>query len=372
MQTVNSGWFYANFPERDGVPLAARDIFEQRDLGPMPTLAEGHIRLKLSLVAIAPMAKTYLELPGNNTGADELGLHRTRLGSPSPCEYIAQVVESVSPDYAVGEKVWGMGPLFHYRDVRADGADQPGGMAPMKAMPGLAPEKQLSVVTASAGITAYCAVENHPCGRVEAPYENKTILVTSAAGAVGLVVGQLYKLKGCKVIGVTSSREKADRLERFGGYDHVIAYRTEDLDERLSALAPEGLDVFIDNVGAEQLDAGARHMKIGGRIMSVGAIGEMDAMVSGKLHGFTEYLRVPAKELTFGGFLMYNHFREIPGAAMALVGLLAEGKLRSEETVVHGDFGDWADCVDKLYESQAFGRMILALDGNGPAVNSEQ
>ena len=368
MTLVNRGWFYTHFPERDGALLPAREIFEQRDLGPMPALVDGHIRLKLSLIAVAPMAKTYLELPGNDTGADELGLHRTRLGSPSPCEYIADVVQSASPAYAVGDKVWGMGPLFQYRDLRADGADQPGGMPPMKAMPGVPAEKLLSVVTASAGITAYCAVEHHPCGQVEAPFADKTILVTSAAGAVGLIAGQLYKLKGCKVIGVTSSREKADRLERFGGYDHVIAYRTEDLDERLSALAPEGLDVFIDNVDAEQLDAGARHMKIGGRILSVGAIGEMDAMVSGKLHGFKEYLRVPAKELTFGGFLMYNHFRRIPGAAAALIGLLAEGKLKSEETVLHGGFDDWAACVDKLYDSQTFGRMILALDGNGLAI----
>ncbi len=367
MQPVNRGWFYAHFPERDGALLPAVEIFDLMDLGPMPPLAEGCVRLKLSLIAVAPMAKTYLELPGNDTGADELGLHRTALGSPSPCEYIADVVESRSPAYAVGDKVWGMGPLFQYRDVRGDGADQPGRQPPMKAMPGLAPEKLLSVVTASAGITAYCAVEHHVCGRVEAPFEERTVLVTSAAGAVGLVIGQLYKLKGCRVIGVTSSREKADRLEGFAGYDAVIAYKTEDLDARLDELAPKGIDVFIDNVGAEQLDAGARHMKIGGRILSVGAIGEMDAMVSGDVRGFKEYLRVPARELTFGGFLMYNHFRRIPAAAMALVGLLAEGKLKSAETVRHGGFEDWADCVDRLYDSQTFGRMILALDGNGPA-----
>ena len=366
MRPVNRGWFYARFPESDGAMLSAKEIFEQRDLGRMPDLPEGHIRLKLSLIAVAPMAKTYLELPGNDTGADELGLNRTRLGSASPCEYIADVVETASPAYDVGDRIWGMGPLLQYRDVRADGSDQPGGMAPMRTIPGLAPEKQLSVVTASAGITAYCAIEHHPCGRVEAPFEERTVLITSAAGAVGLVAGQLYKLKGCKVIGVTSSREKANRLERFGGYDHVIAYKTENLDARLTALAPEGLDVFIDNVGADQLDAGARHMKIGGRILSVGAIGEMDAMVTGNLHGFKEYLRVPARELTFGGFLMYNHYRQIPGAAAALTGLLAEGKLRGEETVLHGGFGDWADCVEKLYDSQTFGRMILALDGNGP------
>ena len=153
MQPVNRGWFYAHFPERDGALLPAVEIFDLMDLGPMPPLAEGCVRLKLSLIAVAPMAKTYLELPGNDTGADELGLHRTALGSPSPCEYIADVVESRSAAYAVGDKVWGMGPLFQYRDVRGDGADQPGGQPPMKAMPGLPPEKLLSVVTASAGIT---------------------------------------------------------------------------------------------------------------------------------------------------------------------------------------------------------------------------
>ena len=76
------------------------------------------------------------------------------------------------------------------------------------------------------------------------------------------------------VIGVTSSREKADRLEAFGGYDAVIAYKTEDLDQRLAELAPDGIDVFIDNVGAEQLDAGLRHMKVSGKILSVGVIAE--------------------------------------------------------------------------------------------------
>jgi len=359
MQPENHGWFYVKFPEQAGALLPATSIFEMRVLPPLPVLAEGKIRLRLSLVAVAPMAKTYLELPGNDTGADELGLKRTALGSPLPSEYVSEVVESKSPAFAVGDKVWGMGPLFRYRDLAVDGSD---GFPPLKLPAGVRPEHMLSVVTPSAGITAYCAVEHHPCGRVEAPYEKRTVLVTSAAGAVGLVIGQLYQNKGCRVIGVTSSREKADRLESFGGYDAVIAYKSEDLDARLSELAPAGIDVFVDNVGAEQLDAGARHMKIGGKILSVGAIGEMDAMVTGNVRGMKEYLRIPARELTFGGMLMYNHFDKIPGAAMALSAMLAEGKLKSAETVVRGGLEQWAECVDRVYGSQTFGRLILALD----------
>ena len=361
MQPINHGWFYTTFPQRNGALLPATEIFAMRALPVLAKLAPGMIRVRLALVAVAPMAKTYLELPGNDTGAEELGLKRTALGSPVPSEYIADVVESTSDAYAVGDQVWGFGPLLRYRDLAADGSDQ-GGMPPMKTFPGVPIEKLLSVVTPSAGITAYCAVEHHPCGRVDEPFAQRTVLVTSAAGAVGLVVGQLYKNKGCRAIGVTSSREKADRLEKFGGYDAVIAYKTEDIDARLNELAPAGLDVFIDNVGAEQLDAGTRHMKIGGKILSVGAIGEMDAMVTGNVRGMKEYLRIPARELTFGGMLMYNHFDQIPGAVMALSAMLADGSLKSAETVVRGGFDKWAQCVDQIYDSQTFGRMILALD----------
>jgi len=361
MQPGNHGWFYVNFPEQDGDLLAATSIFEMRTLTPLPDPATGMIRVRLSLVSVAPMAKMYLELPGNNTGAAELGLQRTTIGSPVPSEYIAEVVESKSPAFAVGDKIWVIGPLFRYRDLAADGSDQPGGMPPRKVFGGIPAEKLLSVVTPSVGITAYCAVEHHPCGRVDEPFEQRTILATSAAGAVGLVLGQLYKNKGCRVIGVTSSREKADRLEQFAGYDAVIAYKTEDLDRRLRELAPAGVDVFIDNVGGEQLDAGTRHMKIGGRILSIGAISEMDAMVTGNVRGMKEYLRIPARELTLGGFLMYNHFDKIPGAAKALITMLMQGRLKSEETVVRGGLAKWAECVDMVYGSQTFGRMILAV-----------
>lgn len=361
MTIENRGWFYTKFPDEGGHSLPATSIFELRSLGPLPELAEGQLRVRLTRLAIAPNARTYLELPGNDTGAEELGLQRTALGSPLPMEYIAEVVESRSASYAVGDRLWGMGPLFEYLDMADDGSDQPTGMPPMKVGEGIQPEHMLSVITPSAGITAYCAVEHHPCGRVAEPFDARTVLITSAAGAVGLVAGQLYQQKGCRVIGVTSSREKADRLEGFGGYDAVIAYRTEDLDQRLVALAPDGIDVFIDNVGADQLDAGLRHMKIGGTILSVGVIAETDGFASGQIRGCKEYLRLPARELTWGGFLMYNHIQRIPEAAMALGGMLARGELKSAETIVEGQFEDFASCVDRVYGSQTFGRLILSV-----------
>lgn len=103
-------------------------------------------------------------------------------------------------------------------------------------------------------------------------------------------------------------------------------------------------------------------MRVGGRIVSLGAIGEMAAMETGQIHGWREYPRVPVRELTFGGFLTYNHFDKLLGAALALGQLLAEGKLKSAETIVRGGFEQRADCVDRLHASQRFGRLILAVE----------
>ena len=105
MQPINHGWFYTTFPQRNGALLPATEIFSMRTLPPLPQLAQGMLRVKLSLVAVAPMAKTYLELPGNNTGAEELGLQRTAIGSPVPSEYIADVVETTSPAYSMGDRI---------------------------------------------------------------------------------------------------------------------------------------------------------------------------------------------------------------------------------------------------------------------------
>jgi NADPH-dependent curcumin reductase CurA len=290
---------------------------------------------------------------------------------------VAVVVETKSKKYKVGDRVWlPFNPLVEYSAHRDDGKDNPGGMAPTKLLPFVRAESQLSVLSPAAGVTAYCA-RNHPCGRaVEGGIKSclaglaglfglrkeKAVLVTSAAGAVGVVAGQLYKNQGCRVIGVTSSKEKANRLVEEIGYDAAVAYKSEDLDARLGELAPQGFDVFLDNVGAQQLDVGTKHMKVGGKILSVGCMSEVDNFATGDIVGFKQYHRVPARELTFGGFLMYNHIAEVPGAMLSLGMMLWRGKVKSVETLVHGSFGKWAECVDRVYDSETFGRLILLND----------
>jgi len=366
---ANPGWVYVKKP--DPVPKAS-EIFAMQDQD-LPMVKDGMFMARVLAVAVAPHTRAFLELPGNNTGAEALGLHRTIIGETVPCELVAEVVESKCKGYKVGDRVVCFAPLVQYQVFRGDGKDRPDGRAPPKVFASVSTEDQLNLST---GITAYMVANQHPCGMVDEHgcwgfvkqllgwTPRKTVLVTSAAGGIGIVAGQLYKNKGCRVIGVTSTRAKADRIKEFG-YDEAIAYKEEDMDTRLGELAPEGIDVFFDNVGAEQLDAGSKHMKVGGKIVSVGCAAEIDNYATGKISGWKEYHRMVAKELQVGGFFLTNHLHRIPMAVISLIIMQKRGKLKSVNTVVKGSWADFTKCVDRLHSGDTFGRLVLVFDDQG-------
>lgn len=380
--STTGAWLYAKEPE--AVKPKAGDIYElsQQEV---PALKEGMILVRLCAIVVAPMARTYLELPGNNTGAEELGLNRLKLGSVALGESVATVVETTSKSYAVGDRIWlPFNRLQEYQALCEDGSDSDMKTAPVKLPSFVSTETFLCTMTPAAGVTAYVGANNTMCGSVEdsglglgaclgffrkeAP---KTVLVTSAAGAVGVVACQLYKHKGCRVIGITSTREKADRLLEYG-CDAAIAYKTEDLDARLGELAPEKVDVFVDNVGSWQLDVGTKHMKVGGKILSIGCMSELDNFATGDIAGWKNYTFGVGKALKFEGFNMYSNQKHIPGAMLSLGMLVWRGKVKPAYTVVEGSFEEWTAQVDKLcFGNETFGRMILVnSDGAGAAVGA--
>jgi len=337
----------------------------------MPEVKEGMVLAKVLMVASAPHLWAFLELPGNDVGAEAAGLKRTKLGEMVPTETIAEVVESRSPKYKVGDKVSGFLPLQRYVVFHGESRD---GFPPVKLMPGQAPEAALSM---GAMLTAQIVVSNHPCGWVEEPWSlggcfgflfkllrpkaQKTVLVTSAAGPVGITACQLYKNRGCKVVGVTSTRAKADKIKELG-IDHVIAYKEEDMDTRLGEVAPEGIDVFFDNVGSIQLDTGSKHMKLGGKIVQVGACSEIPNYVTGDITGWKQYIRLCSRELKVGGFLLSNHFKEIPVAALKILFAQKRGKLKTMETIVHGSLDKFAACADTALNGEGFGKAVFVID----------
>jgi len=358
---VNSSWVYSHAPT---VTSSSADIYELISKGEIDPLGEGMLLARTAYVSVMPLSKCDLELPGNNSGAEEMGLPpRTKIGNSPNCDSVLEVLESTSADYSRGDLLSHFGSVSAYQVLRADGSDNVSRRPPMKLPRGIPPEQWLSIMTVGTGATSYLAVEDTDCGKVDEPYDQRTVLITSAAGTVGLVAGQLYKNKGCRVIGVTSTKDKADRLLDFG-FDAAIAYKTDDLSGRLKDLAPGGIDLIFDNVGAAQLDTAMRHLKARGKVLIVGCIAEMDGFISGDLHGCKSYILLPAKEITMGGFMVPAHLNRLPEALGQLGSMLQEGKLKSAETVIKGPFSEWAACMDKMMNGISFGRMVLQVEAS--------
>ena len=253
-------------------------------------------------------------------------------------------------------------------------------MSKYKVSPLIPPEKYLSCMTVPAGITAYLGAYHSDCGKYpfhlsRGPNKAKApvVLVSSAAGAVGVIIGQLYKMAGALVIGVTSTKAKASRLKNDYGFDFVIAYKEDEggMDGGLQRIGNELkkgrflIDLYVDNVGAGQLDSAFNYMALKGKILGIGAIAELDGYADEtKFKGIFKYTTIIARELMFCGFLVSAHLHRIPEALGSLGSMLAKGDLKTAETVIVGDFQDWAKLSDQMIRGEnTFGRVILKVIG---------
>ncbi|MBB6034412.1 NADP-dependent oxidoreductase [Phytomonospora endophytica] len=180
------------------------------------------------------------------------------------------------------------------------------------------------------GLTAYAALTE-----VAPVKEGDVVFISAAAGAVGSVAGQLArKLGAAKVIGSAGGPVKARKVVEDFGFDAAIDYREGDLPGRLAALAPDGIDVYVDHVGGDHLEAAIGALRHGGRIALVGAIAEYNT--TEPVPGPGNLFRLVAREASVRGMLVSSYlplFGEYVGKA---AGWLADGSLRTEETVVDG------------------------------------
>jgi NADPH-dependent curcumin reductase len=179
---------------------------------------------------------------------------------------VGQILESRHPDFKVGDIVRGS---FGWQGYLATDGKVFGGMH--KVSPGAPPNLALSLFGIN-GLTAYFGITE--VGQVKA---GETVVVSGAAGATGSVAGQIAKIKGCRVIGTAGSKEKCDWLVTEAHFDGVIDYKSEDLRARLSALCPNEIDVFFDNVGGAVLNEVLARINLNARIALCGSISIYDA-----------------------------------------------------------------------------------------------
>lgn len=188
------------------------------------------------------------------------------------------------------------------------------------------------------------------------PKEGETVVVSAAAGAVGSVVCQVAKIKGARVIAIAGGAEKCRYLVEELGVDAAIDYKGEDVGAALDRLAPNGIDVYFDNVGGDTLDAVLARIRRHARIVVCGGVSQYSQF--GKARGPANYLQLTAQSGTMRGFTMLDYIARIPEAAMALGGWMMQGKLKTREHIVKG-IDQFPTALEMLFSGKNNGKLMI-------------
>jgi NADPH-dependent curcumin reductase CurA len=234
---------------------------------------------------------------------------------------VAEVVSSKAPGLAPGDIVFGDTGWQDYASVPA---------RQLSKLPKIEPMTHLLSVYGVAGLTAYFGLLD-----VGKPKAGETVVVSAAAGSVGSIVGQIAKIKGCRAVGIAGGKDKCAWLTTELGFDAAVDYKQGDVFKALKAAAPDGIDVYFDNVGGEILEASLSQMNNYGRIACCGAISQYDGVPSAVGPRGVPGLIV-VKRLTMQGFIVMDYMERRNEALRDLQSWVASGKLRVQEDVIEG------------------------------------
>ncbi len=269
------------------------------------------------------------------------------VGSKVWATTIGRVVKSNSPDFSEGDLALGLNAWEDYTCVPAEAA------ARIEDPMGLPLTNFLSVLGAT-GMTAYFGLLD-----VGKPQAGETLLVSGAAGAVGSLVGQIGKLKGCRVVGMAGTEEKCRWLLEDCGFDEVINYRTcDDLQKAIAQTCPDGVDIYWENVGGETLDAVLMNLAQNARIVFCGWIATYND--AEKRPGPKNLWQLLAKSAKMEGFVVKDYVDRFPEGIAAMGQWLAEGRLQHREHVVDG-LENALDAFQMLFDGRNTGKLVVRI-----------
>lgn len=260
-----------------------------------------------------------------------------------------QVIRSNNPAFPVGAIVQG---LLGWQDYAAIGA---GGEIPLVRLPKGLP---MSIPTAMGllnitGFSAYFGLLD-----VGTPKAGETVVVSAAAGAVGSIVGQIAKIKGCRAVGIAGTPEKCAWIKDELGFDAAINYRDADWQQQLKAACPDGIDVNFENVGGAILDEVLWRMNMRGRVSLCGLISSYNA--TDPVPGPYNFSMILMKRLRVEGFIVTDFAPRFREAAAELVKWYAEGKIKYRETIVEG-LENAPVAINQLFDGGNTGKLIVKI-----------
>jgi NADPH-dependent curcumin reductase CurA len=292
-----------------GEPVAAN--FRLQTV-PLPILKEGEVLVRNHFLSLDPYMRGRME--DVKSYAAPLALGDVMVGGT-----VGEVVDSKNPKFTVGDKVVGS---FGWSEIGVSD-----GTLLRKVDASRVPLSAYLGAVGMPGMTAWYGLT-----QIMLPKAGETIVVSSAAGAVGSVVGQLAKQRGCRAVGIAGGPDKCAYVVNELGFDACVDYKAGQLGADLAAATPDGIDALFENVGGESLDACLARMNPFGRIALCGLI----AGYNGQRLPLYNVGNVLTMRLTMRGFIVSEHFDLWPQGLMELGSLVATGKLKYRETIANG------------------------------------
>ena len=306
---------------------------------PVEHPGEGEVLVKVLAISLDPAMRGWMNDAKSYIAPVEIGAVMRAGGA-------GKVVESNHPDFKPGDYVTGITGVQEYARLPGKGVHKIDlSFAPLTAYLG---------VLGMPGMTAYFGLLD-----VGAAKEGETVVVSGASGAVGAVVGQIAKIKGCKVIGIAGGIDKCDYTVKELGFDAVIDYKAQDVKKALREHCPKGIDVYFDNVGGDILDAALANLAFKGRVAICGAISVYNATTPPK--GPANYLSLLVNRARMEGFIVFDFAARYGEAARAMAGWIKEGKLKHREDVIDGGVDAFVTTLNKLFTGENFGKLVLTI-----------
>jgi NADPH-dependent curcumin reductase CurA len=315
------------------VGMVQRSDFEYAQ-APVAEPGEGEVLVKILYISLDPAMRGWM-----NEGKSYVP--PVGIGEVMRAGAVGRVITSRDPNIAVGDHVVGVLGVQEYAVAKGKGLT--------KVDPKLVPLPVYLGTLGMPGMTAYFGLLE-----IGQPKAGETVVVSGAAGAVGQVVGQIARIKGCRVVGIAGGADKCAYLRSIG-FDAAIDYKHEDVKAALKQHCPKGVDVYFDNVGGEILDIVLTQLAMHARIVICGAISQYN---EAKMKGPSNYMSLLVNRAMMKGMVVFDYAGRYAEAAREMAGWMATGQLKTREDVVEG-LETFPETLLKLFKGENTGKLVL-------------
>ena len=311
----------------------------------MPDPSNGQVLVRNIYLSVDPAMRGWVSAVANYSDS-------VAVGAVMRSAAVARVEVSRNSEFVPGDHVTGMFGWQDYAVVDAKAIERKLGGSDLPISTSLG-------VLGINGLTAYFALLG-----IGQPSAGETVVVSTAAGAVGSCVGQIAKIKGCRTVGIAGGPDKVRMCREEFGYDSAVDYKADDFESALDAACPEGVDVYFDSTAGAISDFIMSRLKVGARVVICGtaSIASWDPPPTGPR--VERHLLV--KRARMQGFLIFDHVQRYPEALLELGSWVRNGQIRYREDILDG-IEQAPGSIAGLYRGENLGKRLIRIAPDVPA-----